>query len=73
MQGPGPQGRVMVMRWVMGALLLLGLGIQSARPTTYTIGDPEYLKIFTQRYHMVWTQILSQGGYMVCATGSIAV
>ena len=38
---------------------------QLVEATTYTIGDPEYLRIFTKTYHQVWTEILSQGGYLV--------
>ena len=48
---------------VVGSLLPL----QLVEAKTYTIGDPEYLRIFTKTYHQVWTEILSQGGYLVRA------
>ena len=44
---------------------LFPLHHQLVEATTYTIGDPEYLRIFTKQYHQVWTEILSQGGYLV--------
>ena len=50
---------------VVGSLLPLHLQLVEGK--TYTIGDPEYLRIFTKTYHQVWTEILSQGGYLVSA------
>ena len=34
-----------------------------AKPLIVPGGVTEYLRIFTKKYHQVWTQILSQGGY----------
>ena len=54
--------------WPIFALVLVGSLFplhQLVEATTYTIGDPEYLRIFTKTYRQVWTEILSQGGYLV--------
>jgi len=56
-------------RWLTALLasasvVFISLMATDATTSTYTIGDPEYLRIFTKAKHQVWTEILSQGGYM---------
>ena len=40
-----------------------GAATAYAKPLIVPGGVTEYLRIFTKKYHQVWTQILSQGGY----------